>query len=111
MSLPLDGILVVALEQAVAEAHSDLAAGLEQSGMDQARRSLRLVVEDLRYSWPAADDFEQCAKLLPCEYTHPGHLVGHRPRLSQRQYHHRKTTDYCQAKGHQHRTDRLQPQR
>lgn len=40
-----------ALEQAVADEHPDLAHGLEQAGLDQERRALRVVPQDLQAEW------------------------------------------------------------
>lgn len=44
------------LEQAVGEAHAKLAHGLEQAGLEQERRSLRLRVADLGHSWEPGGD-------------------------------------------------------
>ena len=40
-----------ALEQAVADAHPDLARGLEQAGLDQERRALRVIPQELQAEW------------------------------------------------------------
>jgi len=40
-----------ALEQAVADAHPELARGLEQAGLDQERRALRVIPQDLQAEW------------------------------------------------------------
>lgn len=45
---PATGAQALAVETAVAEAYRDLAAGLEQAGLKQERRPLRLMPEDLR---------------------------------------------------------------
>lgn len=46
------------LETEVAGASTDLAAGLEQAGLRQERRALRLPVASLEWSWPAPDVLE-----------------------------------------------------
>ncbi len=43
------------LEQALAEEHGDLCAGLEQLGLQQQRRSLRLAVAELAWQWRGQD--------------------------------------------------------
>jgi tRNA pseudouridine13 synthase len=43
--------VVAALEREVAQAHADLEAGLEQAGLSQERRALRLRVRELRHAW------------------------------------------------------------
>ena len=40
-----------ALEQAVADEHPDLARGLERAGLDQERRALRVIPQDLQAEW------------------------------------------------------------
>jgi tRNA pseudouridine13 synthase len=40
-----------ALEQGVADEHPDLARGLEQAGLDQERRTLRVIPQDLQAQW------------------------------------------------------------
>jgi tRNA pseudouridine13 synthase len=40
-----------AIEQAVADEHPDLAGGLERAGMDQERRALRVIPQDLQMEW------------------------------------------------------------
>jgi tRNA pseudouridine13 synthase len=40
-----------ALEQAVAAEHPDLTRGLEQAGLDQERRALRVIPQDLQVEW------------------------------------------------------------
>jgi len=40
-----------ALEQTVADAHPDLARGLEQAGLDQERRALRVIPQELQAEW------------------------------------------------------------
>jgi len=40
-----------ALEQAVADKHPDIARGLEQAGLDQERRALRVIPQDLQAEW------------------------------------------------------------
>jgi len=40
-----------ALEQAVADEHPDLARGLEQAGLDQERRALRVIPQELQAKW------------------------------------------------------------
>lgn len=42
------------LEEAVAAAHAELAAGLEQHGLQQERRALRLMPKDLEWAWQDA---------------------------------------------------------
>ena len=46
------------IERAVAEANADLARGLVDARMDQERRPLRLLPEDLRWRWLAGDALE-----------------------------------------------------
>lgn len=46
---------VRALEQSVADAHADLARGLEGAGLEQQRRSLRLAVRELEAVWDGDD--------------------------------------------------------
>lgn len=43
------------LEQTVVEDHADLSRGLEQAGLEQERRSLRLSISDLSHAWEAPD--------------------------------------------------------
>lgn len=43
--------VVAAIERGVAQAHAGLAAGLEQAGLSQERRALRLRVRELRHAW------------------------------------------------------------
>jgi len=50
--------VVAALERAVARDHAGLAAGLEQAGLSQERRALRLRVRDLRHAWIEAGMLE-----------------------------------------------------
>lgn len=52
------------LEQAIVCAAPDLAAGLERAGLTQARRPLRLLPQDLVWSWPDSD-------ALQLEFTLP----------------------------------------
>jgi tRNA pseudouridine13 synthase len=40
-----------ALEQAVADEHADLARGLERAGLDQERRALRVIPQELQAEW------------------------------------------------------------
>lgn len=40
-----------ALEQAVVDEHADLARGLERAGLDQERRALRVIPQDLQAEW------------------------------------------------------------
>ena len=40
-----------ALEQTVADEHPDLAHGLEQAGLDQERRALRVIPQELQAEW------------------------------------------------------------
>jgi tRNA pseudouridine13 synthase len=54
---------VAALERAVAEAHAALARGLEEAGMEQQRRALRVRVAALRHAW--RDDALQLEFELP----------------------------------------------
>lgn len=44
-----------ALERATIEAHSALARGLEQAGLEQERRALRLAIGDLTHVWESDD--------------------------------------------------------
>jgi tRNA pseudouridine13 synthase len=39
------------LEQTIADEHPDLARGLERAGLDQERRALRVIPQDLRAEW------------------------------------------------------------
>ncbi|MBP8081474.1 MAG: tRNA pseudouridine(13) synthase TruD, partial [Arenimonas sp.] len=51
------------------EAFADLRAGLEQAGMKQERRSLRVRVNDLEWGWPADDVLRLCFRLAPGSYA------------------------------------------
>jgi len=52
------------LEQAILSGNTALCAGLEQAGLKQERRALRLLVEDLQWQW-LADDVLQLRFALP----------------------------------------------
>lgn len=51
---PVQGT-ALAIEQAVAASEPTLCRWLEQAGLKQERRIMRLPVQDLRWSWPAGD--------------------------------------------------------
>lgn len=61
--LPVQGDML-AIEQAVAHMEPELCRWLEQAGLKQERRVMRLPVQDLRWSWPA-DDCLQLEFVLP----------------------------------------------
>lgn len=50
--------VVAVLEREVAQAHAGLAGGLEQAGLSQERRALRLGVRELRHAWVEAGTLE-----------------------------------------------------
>ncbi len=57
------------IEESTLEAFADLRAGLEQAGMKQERRSLRVRVNDLEWGWPADDVLRLCFRLAPGSYA------------------------------------------
>lgn len=58
-----------ALEMAIAAAQSSLCKGLEVAGLEQARRSLRLIVTDLEWVWLDDDSVELTFALPPGTYA------------------------------------------
>tara|TARA_R100001377_G_scaffold75533_1_gene52118 strand:+ start:1109 stop:2191 length:1083 start_codon:yes stop_codon:yes gene_type:complete len=57
------------LEMAVATAQADLCKGLEAAGLEQARRSLRLIAADLNWTWLDDDSLEISFSLPPGTYA------------------------------------------
>lgn len=58
-----------ALEEAVAQRYADICAGLEKAGLQQARRSLRLTVNDMAWDFVDATDIEVRFMLPPGAYA------------------------------------------
>lgn len=58
-----------ALELQIAAQHPVLCAGLEQAGLKQERRSLRLLPENFTWQWPAADVLQLSFQLPPGCYA------------------------------------------
>ncbi|MCG5536096.1 tRNA pseudouridine(13) synthase TruD [Ectothiorhodospira mobilis] len=65
---PVEGA-VAALESEVAAQHPVLARGLEEAGLRQERRPLRLRVEGLAWDWPREDILELAFTLGPGGYA------------------------------------------
>jgi tRNA pseudouridine13 synthase len=61
--------LVGDIEQSTLGVFADLRAGLEQAGMKQERRSLRVRVNGLEWHWPADDMLQLGFKLAPGSYA------------------------------------------
>lgn len=59
----------LALEMAVADAQSSLCAGLEEAGLEQSRRSLRLIAADFEWAWLEDDSLELRFALPPGTYA------------------------------------------
>ncbi len=59
----------LALETAAVDAHADLRAGLEQAGLKQERRSLRVRVTELQWRWLDDDALEVAFTLAPGSYA------------------------------------------
>lgn len=57
------------LEMAVAAAHLGLCKGLEAAGLEQSRRSLRLIAADLQWLWLDDDSLELSFALPPGTYA------------------------------------------
>ena len=57
------------IEQAVADEHTVLTAGLEAAGMDQDRRPLRLMPAELAWHWPDEATLEVRFRLPPGAYA------------------------------------------
>lgn len=60
---------VQTLEADVAQSHADLCAGLEAAGLKQERRSLRLPVAELAWTWPASDTLSLSLQLPSGSYA------------------------------------------
>ncbi|HEX5694507.1 MAG TPA: tRNA pseudouridine(13) synthase TruD, partial [Arenimonas sp.] len=58
-----------ALEQSTLEAFEDLRLGLEQAGLKQERRALRVRVGSLAWRWPAPDQLVLGFELPPGAYA------------------------------------------
>ena len=58
-----------AVEMAVATAQADLCKGLETAGLEQERRSLRLIAADLNWNWLDDDSLELSFALPPGTYA------------------------------------------
>lgn len=58
-----------ALESTVAAAHSGLCEGLEAAGLEQSRRSLRLIAADFDWKWVGDDSLELSFALPPGTYA------------------------------------------
>ena len=61
--------LVREIEESVLGAFADLRAGLEQAGLKQERRSLRVRVNELEWHWPVDDVLQLEFKLAPGSYA------------------------------------------
>ena len=60
---------LAALETRIAAQHPDLCAGLEQAGLKQERRSLRLMPENFTWQWLAPDVLQFAFQLPPGSYA------------------------------------------
>ena len=60
---------VRAIEEAAVQPFADLRAGLEQAGLKQERRSLRVRVADLQWQWMAGDVLQLQFRLGPGSYA------------------------------------------
>jgi tRNA pseudouridine13 synthase len=58
-----------ALETAIAATHASLCEGLEAAGLEQARRSLRLIAADFDWTWLGDDSLELSFALPPGTYA------------------------------------------
>ncbi len=58
-----------ALEETTLESAADLRAGLEQAGLNQERRALRIPVRTLQWNWPAARALELTFELPAGSYA------------------------------------------
>ncbi len=63
------GGTVKALEMQIAENHAELRQGLENAGLEQDRRPLRLVPESLEWNWTEADQLELSFSLPAGSYA------------------------------------------
>lgn len=57
------------LEESCSAKHQVLCAGLEKAGLQQSRRSLRMLVESLQFQWLSNNDLELSFSLSPGAYA------------------------------------------